>query len=91
MEENTTPLLDAYDWEKMDPKHRWEQQQLNELEAFLLPEQLPLIEDEIEQLQHIEAIQKFQEEEEQQRNHEQLIQLQQWEHTAFLIQQLNQN
>jgi hypothetical protein len=40
MEENTTPLLEAYHSEKMDPKDRWEQEQLKELEAFVVPDQL---------------------------------------------------
>jgi hypothetical protein len=77
MEENTTPLLEAYDWEKMDPKDRWEQEHLNELENILVQEQSTLIQDEIEQLQQIQAVKKLHEAEEQQRNHEQLIQLQQ--------------
>ncbi len=41
----------------------------------------------MEQLKQIDAIQKTKEEEEQ-RNYEQLIQLEQWEHIAFLLQQL---
>jgi hypothetical protein len=91
MEENTTPLVEAYDWEKMHPKNRWEQEQLNELENFSVSQQLTSIQDEIEQLHQIEAVEKLQEEEEQQRNRDQLIQLQQYEHIAFLHQQLNQN
>jgi hypothetical protein len=27
-------LLEIYDWEKMDPKERWEQEQIQELERF---------------------------------------------------------
>ncbi len=50
MEENLTPLLEAYEWEKMDPKIRWEQEQLNELEGFVVLEQLALIDDENEQI-----------------------------------------
>jgi hypothetical protein len=49
------------------------------------------IQDEIEQLHQIEAAQKFQEDEQQQRNHEQLFQLQQWDHIIIFLQQLNQN
>jgi hypothetical protein len=84
MEENTTPLLEAYDWEKMDPKDRWEQEHLIELENILVQEQSSLIQDELEQLQQIEAVQNLPEEEEQQQNDEQLIQLQQWEHHFYM-------
>jgi hypothetical protein len=90
MEENMTPILEAYDWEKMDPKDRSEQQQLNELEQFMAQEQLALIEEEIEQLHQTEVVQKLQEEEQQQRDNEQLIQLEQWETIAFQLQQLNE-
>jgi hypothetical protein len=40
----------------MDPKGRWEEEQLNELEAFIVPDQLALIQDEIEQFHQSEAI-----------------------------------
>ncbi|CAF1459906.1 unnamed protein product [Adineta steineri] len=43
------PLLEAYEWEKMDPNERWEQEQINELEGFAALEQLILIQDELEQ------------------------------------------
>jgi len=126
----------------MDPKERWEQEQLNELEGFFVPEQLTLIQDELEQLEQIDWIQQLkedeqiqleqwiqeqsiemkgvhileyisqleddieqlkqidaveemreeiEEEQQQERNNEELIQLEQWEHLAFLAQQLNQN
>lgn len=52
IEENTTPLLEVYDWEKMDPRIRWEQEQLNELEGFVVLEQLAQIQDEIELIEN---------------------------------------
>jgi hypothetical protein len=76
---------------KTDPKIRWEQEQLTELEGCVVLEQLVLIQNEIEQLHQIEFVQKFQEEEQEQRNYDELVQLQQWEHISFLVQQLNQN
>jgi hypothetical protein len=36
MEEKTTPILEAYDWEKMDAKYRWELEQLNAYEGFVV-------------------------------------------------------
>jgi hypothetical protein len=85
------PLLDVYDWEKMNPKDRWGQQQMLEIEEFIVQEQIALEQDDIEQLQQIEAVQLLQEEQQRQRNEEQLAQMQQWEHIAFLIQQINKN
>ncbi len=85
------PLLHEYDWEKMNPKERWEQDQLKELEGFIVLEQLQLIQDEIEQLHQIDAVQKLTEEAQQHRNNDELIESMQWEHIAFSIQQLNQN
>lgn len=85
------PLLDAYNLEKTDPKDRWEQEELNELEKFLAQEQSAISQDQIEQLSQIEAFEKLQEEERQQRNYEELIQTEQWEHVAFLLQQLNEH
>ncbi|CAF0840959.1 unnamed protein product [Didymodactylos carnosus] len=82
------PLLEVYDWETMDPKDRWDQEQLIELERFLELEQLALMQDELEQIQQTEAVQTLQQE---QRNHKELIQLQQWENIVFLIQQYNQD
>jgi hypothetical protein len=84
------PLLDVYDWQKMDPKAWWEQQQMMELEEFIVQEQITLDQDDLEQLQQIEAVQQVQEEEQRQQNEEQLAQIQQWEQIAFLIQQINE-
>ncbi|CAF1021345.1 unnamed protein product [Adineta steineri] len=69
------PLIEAYLWETMDPKERWEQEQINELEKNHVVdpfEQLTIMQDELEQLQQIDHIQRLKEQEEQ-------IQLQQWE------------
>jgi hypothetical protein len=85
------PLLDVYEWEKMDPNERRQQEQLIELERFLLLEELALHQDDLEQPQQIESVEVLQEEEQQERNQEQLTQMGQWEQIAFLIQQLNEN
>ncbi|CAF1526384.1 unnamed protein product [Adineta steineri] len=69
------PLLEAYMCDRMNPKERWEQEQINELEGFAVLEhleQLALMQHELEQLQQIDHIERLQEEEE-------LIQLEQWE------------
>jgi hypothetical protein len=50
-----------------------------------------LTQDAIEQLNQIDVIQLLKEEEQQERNNEELIQLEQWEDVTFLVQQLNQN
>ncbi|CAF1203530.1 unnamed protein product [Adineta steineri] len=69
------PLLGAYTWKMMDPKERWEQEQINEIEKIHVvdpSEQLTFIQDELEQLHQIDHIERLKEEEEQ-------IQLEQWE------------
>jgi len=66
MEEKNTPLLEAYDWETMDPKHRWEQEQLNDFEGFVVLEQLSLIHNELEQIHQVKTIQHLEEQVEQQ-------------------------
>jgi hypothetical protein len=71
------PLLEAYDLVKMYLKDQWEQEQLNELEGFVVLEQLMLIQGDIEQLNQTDAVEKLKEEKQQQRNHEELIQLEQ--------------
>jgi hypothetical protein len=91
MEENITPLLEAYDWQTMNPMERWQQEQLIELEEYPVPQQLELIQEEIEQLNQIEAAQQLQEDEQTERNYHELIQLEQWEQVAFLLQQLNEH
>jgi hypothetical protein len=65
-------LFDAYEWDKMDPKERWEQEQLNEFEGFAALEQLLLMQDEIEQQNKINASEKILKEEEEETNQVQL-------------------
>ncbi len=84
-----SPLLEAYEWGKMDPKERqdrWEQENLKEIERIISFEQqahLTLVQDEMEQSQNIETAQTIKEEEERDRNNQQLIDLEQWEHIQF--------
>jgi hypothetical protein len=84
-------LLEAYDLETMDPKERWEQEQVYELEGFAVLEQLAQIHDETEQQNRIDAEQQFIKEEKQRRNNEELIQHEQWEQVEFLLQQLKEH
>ena len=79
------PLIEAYEWEKIGPKERWEHEQLNEFEGFAALEQLLLMQDEMEQENQINTMMKIVEEDEKQEevNQEQFIQLQLWEHAAF--------
>jgi hypothetical protein len=60
-------LLDVYEWEKLTPKTRWEQEELQELEGIAALEQLALVQDHVEQLQHINELERSDEEELQQR------------------------
>ncbi|CAF3135802.1 unnamed protein product [Rotaria sp. Silwood2] len=78
LEEIQEDLLEAYDMEKMDPTNRWEQKQLNELQGFVVLEQLALIQEENEQLPQIDTVQQLQEEKEQKRNTEQVIRQELW-------------
>ena len=68
MEDYNTPLLEAYNWEKMDPKQRWEQEQLNDFEGFVALKRLALINNEHQQLHEIETIQNYEGQAAQQRN-----------------------
>ncbi|CAF1416209.1 unnamed protein product [Adineta ricciae] len=58
------PLLDAYEREMTNPKERWDQKQMNELEDFAALEYLRLIHDELKQEQNIEHTHQILEEEE---------------------------
>ncbi len=55
-----SPLLEAYEWEKMDPKERqdrWEQENLKELErttSFQQQAQLTLVQGELERITSFE-------------------------------------
>ena len=90
LEEFDDELLKEYVSEKTDPRERWEQEQLGEFEGFAALEQLLLMQDEIEQDQQIKTTKKMLEEEQEEVNQEQYIQLQLWEHAAFVVQELNQ-
>jgi len=57
----------------MDPKVRWEQEQINQIEGFVILEHLALIQDEIEQLRQIDAVQEILEEEEEEKNNDKLV------------------
>ncbi|CAF2977433.1 unnamed protein product [Rotaria sp. Silwood2] len=83
-------LLEDYEFETIDARQRWEQEQVNELEGFAVLEQLALIQDEIEQSHQIDTVQQLQEDEQQERNTEQLVHQELWEQIEFLHQQLNQ-
>ncbi len=48
----------------MNLKKRWEQEQLNELEGFVVLKQFTLMQDELERLEQIDRIQRMKEEEE---------------------------
>ena len=64
MEENNDEQLEAYNLEKMDPKERWKQEQLNEFEGFIAFEQLLFTQDEIEQEISVKALEEMLEEDE---------------------------
>ncbi|CAF1502281.1 unnamed protein product [Adineta steineri] len=80
------PLLEEYMWEKMDPKERWEQEQINDLEGFAALEQLILMQDELEQSEQIVRIQRLKEEEEQTKSEQEQSQLKQWEQEQLVEQ-----
>jgi len=65
-------LFDAYEWDKMDPKERCEQEQVNEFEGFAALEQLLLMQDKIEQQNEINTSEKILKEEEEETNQVQL-------------------
>jgi hypothetical protein len=76
-EEFNKTQLEAYNLEKMDPKYRWEQEQINALEGFAILEKLALVQAEIEQSNQIDAVQRLELEEQQGTNNEELIRFQQ--------------
>ncbi|CAF1557815.1 unnamed protein product [Didymodactylos carnosus] len=65
-------LLEAYEWEQIYPKERWEQEQLNEFQGFAAIEQLHLMEGEIQQQNQINEAKEMPEEEQEETN-QQLI------------------
>ena len=60
-------LLDVYEWEKLTPRDRWAEEQVLELEGTAALEQLALVQDDLEQLPHINELQRSDEEELRQR------------------------
>ena len=99
MEKNRSPILEAYEWEKMDPterQDRWDQDNLTELKRTMPVKQQArrmLVQDEMEQLQNIATAQTIIEEEverKRERNNQQLLDLEQWKHIQFLLQQMAQ-
>ena len=73
----------------MNPKERWEQEQMIEFQEFDVHEQLEMMEDGIEQFRQIAAVQEMLDEE-RQLNYEDAIVVQWWEQVAFIHQQLNE-
>ncbi len=49
-------------WKRMNAKERWKQEQLNELEGFVVLEQFALMQDELERLEQSDRIQRMKEE-----------------------------
>ena len=71
--------LEIYNLETEDPKERWEQEQINEIERTATYEQQQLNIDYIEQLNQIAAMELSQERYIQQRNAYELLRLEQWD------------
>ena len=86
-----------------DRHERWEQEQLNEFEEHSVRQQeellnyvqrLPILEeqdfmeDHTEQLNRIRESEQWEEDQQQERNDEQLLQHEQWENLACLLQQM---
>ena len=61
-------LSEVYEWEKLTPRTRWEHEEVQELEGIAALEQLALVQDDLEQLQHINELERSDEEELQQRD-----------------------
>ena len=60
-------LSEVYEWEKLTPRARWEQEEIQELEGIAALEQLALIREEVEQLQQINELERSDDEELRQR------------------------
>jgi len=72
-------LLNVYD--EMQAVNHWEQEQINELEGFVAIEQLLLLQDEVEQIKQITAIERMDTETKQEHEQHQPNELELWEHT----------
>ena len=51
-------LSEVYEWEKLTPRTRWEHEEVQELEGIAALEQLALVQDDMEQLQHINELER---------------------------------
>ena len=78
--------MEAYEWETMDPKQRWKQEQLNEFEGFAALEQFAFIQDELEQQRQTDEVANMLQEQQEQQNQEQLIPHELWENAAIIVQ-----
>jgi hypothetical protein len=83
-------LLDAYNLEKIDPTNTLEQEQLYEFEGFVVLEHLQLLSDEIEQQENIDTEERFTREGQEERNEQELLQIEHSDHIDFLLLQINQ-
>ena len=83
-------LLEAYELERIDPRDTWEQERLYEFEGFVVLEHLQLLEDEIEQQDHIAAEERLQEAKQDEQNELALLRHEQCDQIDFLLLQLNQ-
>ncbi|CAF4508407.1 unnamed protein product, partial [Rotaria sp. Silwood2] len=52
-------LLDVYDYEKMDPEERWNQDMLNHLEGFVDLQLLAIQQEEIEEMQRLDEAENY--------------------------------
>jgi hypothetical protein len=83
--------LAAYETENMHPKDRWEQEQIEEFEGFVVLEQLQLIYDEVEQLHDIDQTRNWFKIQKDTQNNEELIRHEQWEQLQLLHEQIKQD
>ena len=68
-------LLDAYQSEIIDRRDRWQQEQLDDFEGFVVLEKLQLLNDQTEQQENIDAEERFAQAKEEERNDQELLQL----------------
>ena len=85
-------LLDAYMYnlETIDPRERWEQEQLYEIEGFAVLEHLQLKHDQTEQQGKIDNEERHEQARQQERSEQELLQLELNERIDFLLLQMNQ-
>ena len=83
-------LLKAYNLERIDPRERWEQEQLYEIEGFAVLKHLQLMHDQTEQEEKIDGEERLGQQRQQERSEQELLQLEQCDQIDFLLLQLNQ-